>query len=142
MAEPTAKKIRLESFLDNCVASIQPSQIIQPSHPIEADIGFAGLTITKQLKRSGRGVFADSGSWTSSSSTLSWGHGRLTSFDHHERSPGASGRGSGHLLLRSSPPPEQFEVEPDLRSSTSSDDGDQAIAPTPEIQDWWREEKH
>ena len=77
-------------------------------------------------------MFADSRSWTPCSSTLSWGHGRPTSFDHQERSPGASGRGSGRQLLLSSPASEQFEVEPDLRSSTSSDIEDRARPPTPE----------
>ena len=77
-------------------------------------------------------MFDYSGGWSSPSSTLSWGHGRPTSFDHQERSPGASGRGSGRQLLLSSPASEQFEVEPDLRSSTSSDIEDRARPPTPE----------
>jgi hypothetical protein len=131
MTEPAEKKNRLESFLDDCVASIQPPQIIRPSSPSEVNLNFAGLSITEKLKTSGRGVFAYSGGWSSSSSTLSWGHGRPTSFNHEERSPGA-GRGSGRQLLRSPPPSEKDEVEPDLRSSTSSDDGYQARAPTPE----------
>jgi len=139
MTEPAKKKMRLESFLDDCVASIQPSQAIRPSSPI--NLNFAALSITNKLRTSGRGVFAYSGGWSSSSATLSWGHGRPTSCNNEERSPGA-GRGSGRQLLRSPPRSEKYEVEPDLRSSTSSDDGDQAIAPTPEIQDWWREEKH
>ena len=131
MAEPAEKKIRLESFLDDCVASIQPSQIIRPSSPSEVNLNFAGLSITKKLKTSGRGVFGYSGGWSLSSWTLSWGHGWPTSFDHQERSPGA-GRGNGRQLLRSPPPSEKYEVEPDLRNSTSSDDGYQARAPTPE----------
>ena len=131
MAEPAEKKIRLESFLDDCVVSIQPSQIIRPSSPSEVNLNFAGLSITEKLKTSGRGVFAYSGGWSSSSSTLSWGHGRPTSFYHEERSP-VAGRGSGRQLLHSPPPSEKYEVEPDLRSSTSSDDGYQARAPTPE----------
>ena len=131
MAEPAEKKIRLESFLDDCVASIQPSQIIRPSSPSEVNLNFAGLSITEKLKTSGPGVFGYSGGWSSSPSTLSWGHGRPTSFDHQERSPGA-GRENGRQLLRSPPPSEKYEVEPDLRSSTSSDDGYQARAPTPE----------
>ena len=131
MAEPAEKKIRLESFLDDCVASIQPSQIIRPSSPSEVNLNFAGLSITEKLKTSGRGVFAYSGEWSSSSSTLSWGHGRPTSFYHEERSP-VAGRGSGRQLLHSPPPSEKYEVEPDLRSSTSPDDGYQARAPTPE----------
>ena len=133
MAEPAGKKIWLESFLDDCVASIQPSQIIRPSSPSEVNLNFAGLFITEKLKTSGRGVFADSGSGSSSSLTLSWGHGRPTSFEQHERSPVASGRGSGRLLLHFLPsPPEQFEVESDARSSRSSDNENQARAPTPE----------
>ena len=69
------------------------------------------------------------------------GHGRPTSFEQHERSPGASGCESGRLLLRFSPsPPEQFEVEPDARSSKSSDNENQARAPTPEIQPVFVEE--
>ena len=131
MAEPAEKKIRLESFLDDCVASIQPSQIIRPSSPSEVNLNFAGLSITEKLKTSGHGVFAYSGGWSSSSSTLSWGHGRPTSFYHEERSP-VAGRGSGRQLLHSPPPSEKYEVEPDLRSSTSPDDGYQARAPTPE----------
>ena len=130
MTEPAEKKIRLESFLDDCVASIQPSQIIRPSSPSEVNLNFAGLSITEKLKTSGRGVFAYSGGWSSSSSTLSWGHGRPTSFNHEEKSPGA-GRGSGRQLLRSPPRSEKYEVEPDLTSSTSSD-GDRPRAPTPE----------
>ena len=125
------KKIRLESFLDDCVASIQQSQIIRPSSPSEVNLNFAGLSITNKLKTSGRGVFGYSGGWSLSSWTLSWGHGWPTSFDHQERSPGA-GRGNGRQLLRSPPPSEKYEVEPDLRNSTSSDDGYQARAPTPE----------
>ena len=131
MTEPAEKKIRLESFLDGCVASIQPSQVIRPSSPNEVNLNFAALSITNKLKTSGRGVFAYSGGWSSSSATLSWGHGRPTSFNNEERSPGA-GRGSGRQLLRSPPPSETYEVEPDLRSSTSSDDGDRPRALTPE----------
>ena len=131
MAEPAEKKIRFKSFLDDCVASIQPSQIIRPSSPSEVNLNFAGLSITEKLKTSCRGVFAYSGEWSSSSSTLSWGHGRPTSFYHKERSPGA-GRGSGRQLLHSPTPSEKYEVEPDLRSSTSPDDRYQARAPTPE----------
>ena len=132
MAEPTEKKCRLESFLDSCVASIQPKTIIRPSSPSEVNLDFAGLSITEKLKTSGRRVFGYSGGWSSSSSTLSWGHGRPTSFNHQEWSPGASGRGSGRQLLHSSPASEQYEVEPDLRSSTSSDIEDRARPPTPE----------
>ena len=128
MTEPAEKKSRLESFLDDCVASIQPSQAIRPSSPI--NLNFAALSITNKLRTSGRGVFAYSGGWSSSSATLSWGHGRPTSCNNGERSPGA-GRGSGRQLLRSPSPSEDYKVEPDLTSSTSSD-GDRPRAPTPE----------
>ena len=130
MTEPAKKKIRLESFLDDCVASIQPSQVIRSSSPSKLNLNFAGLSITSKLKSSGRGVFAYSGGWSSSSVTLSWGHGRPKSFNNEERSPGA-GRGSGRQLQRSPPPSDNYEVEPDLTSSTSSD-GDRPRAPTPE----------
>ena len=131
MTEPAKKKIRLESFLDDCVASIQPSQVIRSSSPSKLNLNLAGLSIPSKLKSSGRGVFAYSGGWSSSSSTLSWGHGRPTSFNHEEKSPGA-GRGSGRQLRRSPPPSEPYVVGPDLRSSTSSDIEDRARPPTPE----------
>ena len=43
MVEPTAKRFRLESFLDSCVPSIQPTTIVQPSSPSEVNLHFAGL---------------------------------------------------------------------------------------------------
>ena len=130
MTEPAEKKSRLESFLDDCVASIQPSQAIRPSSPNETNRNFAALSITTKLRTSGRGVFAYSGGWSSSSTTLFWGHGRPTSCNNEERPPGA-GRGTGRQLQRSPPPSENYKVEPDLTSSTSSD-GDRPRAPTPE----------